>query len=74
MPEEVTCYAGIEIDGSRGVKMQSSNQQEEAVVRALYQQAMDGWNEGSGEAFAAPFHDEANFVAFDGPHFNVPAK
>jgi uncharacterized protein (TIGR02246 family) len=42
---------------------------DEAAVRALYQQTMDGWNMGSGEAFAAPFDDEANFIAFDGTHF-----
>jgi hypothetical protein len=28
-----------------------------AAVRALYQQLMDGWNKGSGEAFAAPGED-----------------
>jgi uncharacterized protein (TIGR02246 family) len=35
----------------------------------LYQQLMDGWNKGSGEAFAAPFDDELDFVAFDGARF-----
>jgi uncharacterized protein (TIGR02246 family) len=38
-------------------------------VRALYVRAMDGWNRGSGEAFAAPFADESDFVAFDGTRF-----
>lgn len=33
-------------------------------VRALYTRAMEGWNIGSGEAFAAPFAEEADFVAF----------
>jgi uncharacterized protein (TIGR02246 family) len=39
-------------------------------VRALYLAAMDGWNAGSGDAFAAPFTDEADFVAFDGTRFH----
>jgi uncharacterized protein (TIGR02246 family) len=35
-------------------------------VGALYRATMDGWNRGSGEAFAAPFAEDADFVAFDG--------
>jgi hypothetical protein len=31
--------------------------------------AMDGWNLGSGEAFAAPFADDSDFIAFDGERF-----
>ena len=38
-------------------------------VRALYPRAMAGWNLGSGEAFAAPFAEDADFVAFDGERF-----
>jgi uncharacterized protein (TIGR02246 family) len=41
-----------------------------AAVRALYAQLMDGWNAGSGEAFAAPFADKCDFVAFDGTRFS----
>jgi hypothetical protein len=33
----------------------TSQSTDEAAVRALYQQLMDGWNQGSGETFAAPF-------------------
>jgi uncharacterized protein (TIGR02246 family) len=42
---------------------------EEAAVRALYQELMDGWNRGSGTAFAAVFTDDGDLVAFDGTHF-----
>lgn len=38
-------------------------------VRALYRATMDGWNQGSAEAFAAPFTADADFVAFDGARF-----
>jgi uncharacterized protein (TIGR02246 family) len=38
-------------------------------VRALYARAMDGWNLGSAEAFAEPFADACDFVAFDGARF-----
>ena len=41
---------------------------DEAAVRALYQQLMDGWNQGSGAAFAAVFTDDGDLVAFDGTH------
>jgi uncharacterized protein (TIGR02246 family) len=42
---------------------------DEAAIRALYQQMMEGWNKGSSEAFAAPFTEEADFIAFDGTRF-----
>lgn len=42
---------------------------DEAAVRALYEQVMEGWNQGSAEAFAAPFAEDSDFIAFDGSHF-----
>ena len=41
---------------------------DEAAVRALYQQLMDGWNQGSGAAFAAVFTEDGDLVGFDGTH------
>ena len=41
---------------------------DEAAVRALYQQLMDGWNQGSGDAFAAAFTEDGDLVGFDGTH------
>ena len=42
---------------------------DEAALRALYQQLMDGWNQGSGDAFAAAFTEDGDLVGFDGTHF-----
>ncbi|MDZ4299022.1 MAG: SgcJ/EcaC family oxidoreductase [Moraxellaceae bacterium] len=42
---------------------------DETLIRDLYQQLMDGWNAGSGDAFAKPFADHGDLVAFDGTHF-----
>ena len=42
---------------------------DETAVCSLYQQLMDGWNQGSGEAFAAIFTEDEDLVAFDGTHF-----
>jgi uncharacterized protein (TIGR02246 family) len=39
---------------------------EEAKIRALYKGVLEGWNQGRGEVFAAPFSADATFVAFDG--------
>ena len=47
----------------------TANPAEEAAVRALYGELMDGWNHGSGEAFAAAFTEDGDLVAFDGTHF-----
>jgi ketosteroid isomerase-like protein len=46
----------------------TSRSADEAAIRALYQQLMDGWNSGSGEAFAAPFAEDGDLVGFDGTH------
>jgi uncharacterized protein (TIGR02246 family) len=42
---------------------------DEAAVRALYRELMDGWDRGSGEAFASVFTEDGDLVAFDGTHF-----
>jgi uncharacterized protein (TIGR02246 family) len=47
----------------------SSNPADEVAIRALLQQLMDGWNQSRGDAFAAPFAEDADFVAFDGLYF-----
>jgi uncharacterized protein (TIGR02246 family) len=40
-----------------------------AVVHALYQRALDGWNQGSGAAFAAAWAEDGHLIGFDGTHF-----
>jgi uncharacterized protein (TIGR02246 family) len=47
----------------------SSAAAEETAIRALYQQLMDGWNAGSGDAFASSFEEDGDLVGFDGTHF-----
>ena len=47
----------------------TKNPADEAAVRDLYRQLMDGWNRGSGEAFAAVFTEDGDLVAFDGTRF-----
>ena len=45
------------------------NPAEEAAVRGLCQQLIDGWNRGSGADFAAAFTEDGDLVAFDGTRF-----
>jgi uncharacterized protein (TIGR02246 family) len=47
----------------------TANSADEAAVRDLYEELMGGWNQGSGEAFAAAFTEDGDLVAFDGTHF-----
>jgi uncharacterized protein (TIGR02246 family) len=47
---------------------------DEEAVRDLYGELMDGWNRGSGEAFAAVFTEDGDLVAFDGTHFEGRAE
>ena len=49
----------------------TSRSADEAAIHALYQQLMDGWNKGSGEAFAAPFAEDGDLVGMDGTHLKV---
>jgi uncharacterized protein (TIGR02246 family) len=49
-------------------------EQDAAAIRELYQQLMDGWNQGSGEAFASVFTDDGDLVGFDGTHFRGRAE
>ena len=54
---------------SETLHLQASQSDDEVAVRALYTQLMDGWNKGSGEAFAAPFAENGHMIAFDATHF-----
>jgi uncharacterized protein (TIGR02246 family) len=46
----------------------TANAADEDAIRAIPQQMIDAWNKGSGEAFAARFTEDADFVAFEGTH------
>jgi uncharacterized protein (TIGR02246 family) len=39
---------------------------DENAIRAIHQRMIDAWNAGDAAAFAAPFTDDADFVAFEG--------
>jgi uncharacterized protein (TIGR02246 family) len=41
---------------------------DEAAIRTLYQQTIDGWNAGNGDAFAAPYTDVCDYIGFDGTY------
>jgi hypothetical protein len=53
---------------SRAAHLPSTSASDEAAIRAFPQQLVDAWNRGSGEAFAAPFTESADFIAFEGTH------
>lgn len=41
---------------------------DEIAIRELYERLMNGWNQGSGGAFADVFTEDGDLVAFDGTH------
>ena len=47
---------------------QNSGDEKVVAIRTLYKQMLDGWNSGSGDAFARPFTDDSDFIGFDGTH------
>jgi uncharacterized protein (TIGR02246 family) len=44
------------------------NAADDDAIRAIHQQMIDAWDASSGAAFAAPFTDDADVVAFEGTH------
>jgi uncharacterized protein (TIGR02246 family) len=53
---------------NQNVNTQSINTADEEAIRAIPLQMADGWNQGSGAGFAAPFTETADFIAFEGTH------
>jgi uncharacterized protein (TIGR02246 family) len=41
---------------------------DEKALSALFQSMIDGWNQGDGQAYAAPFTEDADYVIVDGTH------
>src|SRR5215217_747700 len=72
MPNDHTHHsAPNNLDRTRPTREEAAanDSAEEAAVRAFYQQLMDGWNQGSGDAFAAIFTEDGDLIGFDGTHF-----
>ena len=65
---ERTLEKGIRMIGSHKPKTLDLNSNDEAAIRELYQQMIDGWNAGKGDAFAAPYTDDSDFIGFDGTY------
>src|SRR4051794_13162407 len=53
---------------SRTIQTPPPSAADEEAIRAIHRQMIDAWNQGSGESFAAPFTDDADFVVFEGTH------
>jgi uncharacterized protein (TIGR02246 family) len=47
---------------------QTNTTADESAIRAFHRQMIDAWNRGSGEGFAAPFSETADFLTFEGTH------
>lgn len=47
---------------------QTTTPANESAIRAFHRQMIDAWNRGSGEGFAAPFSETADFITFEGTH------
>lgn len=47
---------------------------DQATVRGLFRQMIEGWNRGSGDDFAAAFAEHGDLVAFDGTRFRGRAE
>jgi uncharacterized protein (TIGR02246 family) len=63
---------GRDIVTNSGVKIMSLSQiidaTDETVIRTLVQAVEDGWNAGDGDAFAAPFAQDADYIIVNGRH------
>ena len=46
----------------------------ETIIKDFITNMIDGWNRGDGREFAAPFAEDADFVAFEGTHLKGRAQ
>ncbi|MBE9191800.1 SgcJ/EcaC family oxidoreductase [Gloeocapsopsis crepidinum LEGE 06123] len=46
----------------------TSNPVDEAAICALFEQLVNSWNQGAGDAYGELFEEDADYVAFDGSH------
>lgn len=58
----------ISVFGQGNTSQNAPNATDEAAIRALVQKCIEGWNKGSGEAFAAQFAEDSDFVVANGRH------
>jgi uncharacterized protein (TIGR02246 family) len=50
------------------------SERDEAELGRIPLQLIEAWNRGDSDAFAAPFTDDADFVAFEGTHLRGRAE
>ncbi|HZH31663.1 MAG TPA: SgcJ/EcaC family oxidoreductase [Pyrinomonadaceae bacterium] len=58
----------IPVFGQGKTGQQAPKAADEAAVRSLVQKCVEGWNKGSGEAFAAQFAEDSDYVVVNGIH------
>ena len=60
--------SSLSVSGQGNISGNAPNAADEAAIRALLQKCIEGWNKGSGEAFAAQFAEDSDFVSANGMH------
>ena len=56
------------------VHQQDASSADELEVRMLYRHLLDGWNQHSADAFAAPFASDGEVIGFDGSQMSGRAE
>jgi len=59
---------------SQAFQQQNSPSPNEVEIRSLYRQMLDGWNQRSAAAFAAPFAEDGEVIGFDGSQMTGRAE
>lgn len=67
--DELVAAMMHEMDSTQEASMQTEHYSEDEVaIRAMIKAVEAGWNAGDGDAFAAPFAANADYVIVDGRH------
>jgi uncharacterized protein (TIGR02246 family) len=65
-PAPKSSAAGQQSTDSQTAQRSAAGVDDEEAIRAIHLRMIDAWNKGSGEGFAAPFAEAADFIAFEG--------
>ncbi|MBN8735532.1 MAG: SgcJ/EcaC family oxidoreductase [Xanthomonadales bacterium] len=64
------CLTGRKVDDMESIGSGSVQSVDEAAIRVLMQRLRDAWAQGDGEAYAACFAEDSDYITYNGMHLH----